>query len=98
MVKFFADRKEVFFQNASLAFVKATEVDSMLAPAWADHALAIWLRRYSHDDYPIDAAMDTVRIYCEKALSIDPNLPQAHAVLGNFYLKTKDEKRSWRSK
>jgi adenylate cyclase len=85
LVKFFTDEKDAFYFNANKNFNKVLELDSMMAPAYADMALAFWLRNYR--GYQLSATdFDTMRIYCEKALSIDPNLPQAHAVLGNWYL------------
>lgn len=93
LVKFNFDRREVFFQNACRSFEKALQLDSFLAPAWADLALAIWIRDYLPYDTPIRSSLDTIRIFCEKALSIDPKLPHAHTILGNYYLRLKDEKR-----
>lgn len=93
LVKYYSDRRDVLYQNARRSFEKALRQDSLLAPAWAELAMAIWMRDYLSFDSPTKASLDTVRLFCEKALSIDPKLPQAHAVLGNYYLRNKDEKR-----
>lgn len=92
LVKYFFDRKDIHFQNARRNYEKALEIDATLAPAYADLASAYHL---SIGTALLDAVLrvDTIRMYCEKALSIDPQLPQALSLLGYcFFEKNEGEK------
>lgn len=88
--KLFFDRQERYYKNAHFNFNQALELDPRLARAYSGLAVAYWLNTmYS---FQLGAPkLDSVRIWCEKALAIDPNLPEAHSFLGNYYFVVQND-------
>ena len=67
--------------NAALAhFQSAVEADPSFAAAWAGMADAI-LQRVQFFGYPLSWA-DSALVLAERALDLDPDLPEAHKTLG----------------
>ena len=87
LAKFYQDRKNLYYRNALINFKKALELDASMAPAYSDIASTFLLTGYL-DKPPDRLLLDSVRILSEKALSLDPNLPQAHWALGMYYYET----------
>ena len=88
LTKFYYDRKKVHEENALVNFKQAIELDNKMVVAYADIASIYLLqfRSFTSDENPI---LDSVKIYSEKTLAIDPNTSQAHYTLGWYYLLKK---------
>jgi serine/threonine-protein kinase len=65
-------------------FVRAIELDSSFALAYAELSLAhIWL--FHHFVDPTDERLELARASVDEALAIDPDLPAAHMALGHYH-------------
>ena len=80
--------KEVYERTLN-NFEKAIALDSNLAEAYVGLARTYWERNvyanWEDPDY-----IDTVKIYCQKALSLDSTLSDAHALLGRYHFRVRD--------
>ena len=75
------------FKTAMEHFSRALAIDFSHAQVYPHVAQLLWLRDYRRDYYR-ESFMDTVRMLCEKAIDLDPNIPFAHCVLGQYYWET----------
>lgn len=86
-INFILDHKQKDFELAMKYFTGALEIDSTYSNVYPHIAELLWFRNY-RKDYFNESFMDTVRLLCEKALDLDPNLPYAYSILGQYYWET----------
>ena len=72
------------FQTAVNLYNAALEVDTAFARAYTGLATAYWTRYY-YETYFKRNFLDSVRIFAEKALSIDDQLDEAYYIKGQYY-------------
>jgi serine/threonine protein kinase/tetratricopeptide (TPR) repeat protein len=71
-------------QEATAAFQRATQLDPTYAPPYAALAdVESVLERYL--DWPASKTAPIARASAEKALALDPTLPEAHVAMGSVY-------------
>ncbi len=81
-------RDRRLMEEASILLDEALAIDPNYAPALAQKALAIMLLSNSdgaYGDIPLDVALRESRPLIDKALELNPDLAEAHAVLGLWY-------------
>ena len=81
-------RDRHLMEEASVLLDEALAIDANYAPALAQKALAIMLLSNSdgaYGDIPLDVALRESRPLLDKALELDPDLAEAHAILGLWY-------------
>lgn len=81
-------RDRQLMEAAAVMLDEALAIDPNYAPALAQKALAIMLLSNSdgaYGDIPLDVALRESRPLIDKALELDPDLAEAHAVLGLWY-------------
>jgi len=81
-------RDRHLMEEASILLDEALAIDSAYAPALAQKALAMLLLSSSdgaYGDIPLDVALRESRPLIDKALELDPDLAEAHAILGLWY-------------
>ena len=81
-------RDRHLMEEASVLLEEALAIDANYAPALAQKALAIMLLSNSdgaYGDIPLDVALRESRPLLDKALELDPDLAEAHAILGLWY-------------
>ncbi|MCP4566879.1 MAG: protein kinase [FCB group bacterium] len=71
---------------AAELYQKAIELDSLFALAYAQLSRAHSLLFWWYDDRS-ETRLDLAKQAGEKALSIDPNLPEAHLAMGRYYYR-----------
>jgi TolB-like protein/Tfp pilus assembly protein PilF len=81
-------RDRHLMEEASVLLDEALAIDPNYAPALAQKALAIMLLSNSdgaYGDIPLDVSLRESRPLIDKALELDPDLAEAHAILGLWY-------------
>ena len=81
-------RDRQLMEEAAVLLDQALAIDQEYAPALAQKALAIMLLSNADGAYgeiPLDVALRESRPLIDRALQLDPNLAEAHAVLGLWY-------------
>jgi TolB-like protein len=81
-------RDRHLMEEASMLLDEALAIDPNYAPALAQKALAIMLLSNAdgaYGDIPLDVALRESRPLIDKALEIDSDLAEAHAILGLWY-------------
>jgi TolB-like protein/Tfp pilus assembly protein PilF len=81
-------RDRHLMEEASVLLDEALAIDPDYAPALAQKALAVMLLSNAdgaYGDIPLDVALRESRPLIDRALELDPNLAEAHAVLGLWY-------------
>jgi TolB-like protein/Tfp pilus assembly protein PilF len=81
-------RDRHLMEEASVLLDEALAIDANYAPALAQKALAIMLLSNSdgaYGDIPLDVALRESRPLLDKALELDPDLAEAHAIVGLWY-------------
>lgn len=81
-------RDRDLMERASVMLDEALAIDPDYAPALAQKALALLLLSNSigaYGDIPAEAALEMSRPLLDRALDDDPDLAEAHAVLGLWY-------------
>jgi TolB-like protein/Tfp pilus assembly protein PilF len=81
-------RDRHLMEEASVLLDEALAIDPNYAPALAQKALAIMLLSNSdgaYGDIPLDVSLRESRPLIDKALDLDPDLAEAHAILGLWY-------------
>jgi TolB-like protein len=66
-------------------FDRATQLDPEFAPAWAGLGMTYGLMPFYSDAIPFEVAGLKAREAAERAIAIDPGLPEAHAAVGQSY-------------
>ncbi|MFC2123495.1 helix-turn-helix domain-containing protein [Bacteroidota bacterium] len=86
-LNYILNKRKKDFDEAMDYFSRALTIDSTHAQVYPHIAQLLWTRDYRRDYYT-QSFMDTVRILCEKALDLDPDLASAHCLLGQYYWET----------
>ncbi len=79
----------VIQRRAAAAFGEAVERDSTFALAWA--ALADAYSVIYFNGVPTPAVGDSAHMAAAKAVALAPDLPEAHAAMGFYYLNVPDD-------
>jgi len=75
-------------ESAAELLDRATAIDPDYAPAYAQRGIATLLlakRSGSYGDIPLQQALTQSKLYLDKALELDPDLPEAWAGLGLYH-------------
>jgi tetratricopeptide (TPR) repeat protein len=78
-------RTEESLLTAIRHFDRATQLDSDFAPAWDGLGMTYGLVPFYTDAIPFDVAGQKAREAAERAVALDPDLPEAHAAVGQSY-------------
>jgi TolB-like protein len=92
MAKFLIDKDKIYYNNALENYNKALELDSLMGNVYAEIARMYWLNYSITANKEMSEEMFKIGGLCEKALSINPNLPIAHSLFGISKLINKDFK------
>ena len=85
----FVDRSREGIEKAISLFEEAVERDPGYAHAWAGLGMArVALFDYGHAD--AEELVEQGRVASFRALELDPELPEAHAAVGNYYGAVQD--------
>jgi len=85
----YREETEGSLRQALGLFEKAIELDPRFARAYVGVAECHqWLGNYGYEPYEV--LLSTVRISLERAIDIDPNLPEAHAALSEMFFNMDD--------
>ena len=85
----YREETEGSLRQALGLFEKAIELDPRFARAYVGVAECHqWLGNYGYEPYEV--LLSTVRISLERAIDIDPNLPEAHAALSEMFFNRDD--------
>jgi TolB-like protein/Tfp pilus assembly protein PilF len=80
----FREESEASVRQALDLFEKAIELDARFAKAYAGVAdCHQWLGNLGYE--PSDVSQSTVKQFLERAIDLDPNLPEAHAALSEMF-------------
>jgi len=74
-------------ERAEDLYHEALTYDPEFAQAYTGLAWVYWDKHY-WEEYFMESFMDSVMILCDKALSYDPQLPEAYLIRGNYYMNT----------
>ena len=72
------------YLNAQNLFYASIDADSNFALAYTGLAEIYYIRNY-FEEFLEENPLDSVLLLCNRALDIDPNLEEAHAIRGKFY-------------
>jgi TolB-like protein len=85
----FREETEASLRQALGLFEKAIELDPRFARAYVGMAQChLWLANYGYE--PIDVYISIVKTSLERAIDLDPNLPEAHASLSEMFFGNDD--------
>jgi adenylate cyclase len=85
----FREETEASLRQALVLFEKAIELDPGFARAYVGEAECHqWLANYGYE--PLDISLPIVKTSLERAIDLDPNLPEAHAVLSEMFFNADD--------
>jgi len=76
----------IFTDEAVEFYSKAIEIDSNFAPAYADIGYAWMTKGGFAGEMNREEIISNVSFYLDKALSLDPDYPLTHQILGTYYL------------
>ncbi len=80
---FIENRNQADLEKALAHFDRAVELSPEYAPAWMGKAwTSLFLSELNYGDIPREIALDQARVAIEKALKLDPDLAEAHGVMG----------------
>ncbi|MBT8218835.1 MAG: hypothetical protein KJP00_03375 [Bacteroidia bacterium] len=85
-------RDEQDYRQAVFHFEESLKLDSTIAESFVGLGNAFWRRNW-RETVLEETFLDTARMYYEKALAINDNLPEAHSQLGRYYLFHLDSER-----
>jgi len=87
--RFFVEKRtKKDLEKALQYFENAIEIAPDYALAWMGKAWAsLFLSEFDYGDIPFEVAMNNARPAIEKALQLDPDLPEAHAIKGLYSLR-----------
>ena len=83
------EQTEASLRQAIALFEKAIELDPKFARAYVGEAECHQLLSDKGSE-PVDISLPTVRRLLERALNLDPNLPEAHSALSNMLFNEDD--------
>ena len=66
-------------------FHRALNIDSRFARAWVGLGMEYQGRNWNAPEYLKDNYLDSVLNYCNRAISLDPNLAEAYKTRGEYY-------------
>ena len=83
------EETEASLRQALVLFEKAIELDPRFARAYVGVAECHqWLANYGYE--PLDVSLPIVKTSLERAINLDPNLPEAHASLSEMFFNEDD--------
>jgi len=82
--RFFVEKRTQADLEAALAhFNKALEIEPDYTPAWVGKGWAeLFLSEWQYGDVPIEISLEQARPSLERAIQLDPMLPEAYGILG----------------
>lgn len=83
--KFWDDEDQRTLANARKLFQMAITIDSQFAKAWSGLAIEYYHRGRNNAEILADNYLDSVYYYCNNALKYDPQLVEAHWMIGRYY-------------
>jgi TolB-like protein/AraC-like DNA-binding protein len=86
-INYLQQMQEQDYQTSMELFKRAIQEDSSFASAYTRMAELYWTRNY-RIEYHNDMFMDTVLLWCRKALSFDSQSSDAYRIIGQYYFET----------
>lgn len=85
ITNYYSTQDEKELERAKAMFNKALQIDNSLSQAWVGLGEEYWNRNWNAIEYLQKGYLDSVLFYCNKALSLDPNLANAYEIRGRYY-------------
>ena len=85
IIRYWSNQNERDLDNARSLFRSALQADSQFALAWVGLGLEYRDRNWDAAEYLEEHYLDSVKHYCDKAISLDGNLEDAFWLRGRYY-------------